>query len=71
MLHGTVGFLIFMILLRNFGLSFLMERLNPEYPTYKDLLQCGLVNEIRNAGFRITRTDTTFWDFFQLVQAER
>jgi ubiquinone/menaquinone biosynthesis C-methylase UbiE len=48
-----------------------MERLNPEYQTYKELLQCGLVNEIRNAGFNITRTETTFWDFFQIVEAER
>ncbi len=48
-----------------------MERFNPEYPTYKDLLKCGLTNEIERAGFRIIRTDTTSWEYFQIVLAEK
>jgi len=49
----------------------LMERLNPEYPTYKDMLKCGLTNEIELAGFRILKTDVTCWDYFQVVSAEK
>ncbi len=48
-----------------------MERFNPEYTTYKDLLKCGLANEIKRAGFRIIRTGVTSWDFFQIALAER
>ncbi len=48
-----------------------MERFNPEYPTYKDLLKCGLTNEIKRVGFRIIRTDTTSWEYFQIVLGER
>jgi len=48
-----------------------MERFNPEYPTYKNMLKCGLTNEIEKAGFGIVRTNTTFWEFFQIVLAER
>ncbi len=48
-----------------------MERFNPEYPTYKNMLKCGLTNEIRRVGFRIVRTNTTSWEFFQIVLAER
>ena len=48
-----------------------VERFNPEYPTYKDLLKCGLTNEIERAGFRIIRTDTTCWEYFQIVLGER
>lgn len=48
-----------------------MERLNPEYRTYKDLLECGLPNEIGRAGFKIVKRDTILWDFFQIVLAER
>jgi len=48
-----------------------LERFNPEYPIYKDLLKCGLTNEIERAGFRIIRTDTTSCEFFQIVLAER
>jgi ubiquinone/menaquinone biosynthesis C-methylase UbiE len=48
-----------------------LERLNPEYPTYKDLLASGLTAEIERAGFRILKTDTTVWGFFQTVLAER
>ena len=48
-----------------------MERFNPEYRTYKDLLKCGLTNEIEQAGFRIIRSDTTSWEYFQIVLGER
>jgi len=48
-----------------------MERFNPEYPTYKNMLKCGLTNEIKRAGFRIVRTNTTSWEFFQIVLAQR
>jgi demethylmenaquinone methyltransferase/2-methoxy-6-polyprenyl-1,4-benzoquinol methylase len=48
-----------------------LERFNPEYPTYRDLLRCGLTNEIKRAGFRIVRTDVTSWEFFQIVLADR
>ena len=48
-----------------------MEWFNPEYPTYKDLQECGLVNEIGHAGFKTIRTDTISWDLFQIVLAER
>lgn len=48
-----------------------MERLNPEYATYKDLQKCGLENEIRHAGFTIMKTDTFIWDLFQIVLAEK
>jgi SAM-dependent methyltransferase len=48
-----------------------LERFNPEYPTYKNMLACGLTNEIEAAGFRIVRTDTTCWDYLQIVLAER
>ena len=48
-----------------------MERFNPEYPTYKNMLKCGLTNEIKRAGFRIVKTDTASWEFFQIVLAEK
>ena len=48
-----------------------LERFNPEYPTYKNMLECGLTNEIELAGFRILRTDATCWDYFQIVLAEK
>jgi demethylmenaquinone methyltransferase/2-methoxy-6-polyprenyl-1,4-benzoquinol methylase len=48
-----------------------LERFNPEYPTYKDLLERGLTDEIERGGFRVVRTDVTSWDFFQIVLAER
>ena len=49
----------------------LLERLNPEYPTYRDLLEHGLVTEVTLAGFRILRTHTVALEFFQIVLAER
>jgi ubiquinone/menaquinone biosynthesis C-methylase UbiE len=48
-----------------------LERFNPEHPTYRDLLDSGLEREIGQAGFSIVETDTTAWDFFQTVVAER
>jgi ubiquinone/menaquinone biosynthesis C-methylase UbiE len=48
-----------------------MERFNPEYPTYRNMLSCGLTSEIELAGFRTVRTDTTCWEYFQIVLAER
>jgi len=48
-----------------------MERFNPEYPTYKNMLKCGLTSEIEQAGFKIVRTNTTSWEFLQIVLAER
>jgi SAM-dependent methyltransferase len=48
-----------------------LERFNPEYPTYKNMLECGLASEIESAGFRIVKTDVTCWDYFQIVMAEK
>jgi len=48
-----------------------MERFNPEYQTYKDMLKCGLTNEIERAGFKIIRRSTIIWEFFQIVLAEK
>ena len=47
------------------------ERFNPEYTTYKNMLKCGQTNEIKRAGFRIIRTNTTCWEFLQIVLAEK
>jgi ubiquinone/menaquinone biosynthesis C-methylase UbiE len=46
-----------------------MERFNPEYKTYKDLLNRGLVNQIKQAGFEIVKTKVISWEFFQIVLA--
>lgn len=48
-----------------------LERFNPEYPTYKDLLRCGLTSEISRTGFKILRVRTDAWDFFQTVLAKK
>lgn len=48
-----------------------MERVNPEYPTYKNLLESGPINEIKRANLKIIKTDTIFWEFFQIVLAEK
>jgi len=53
------------------GLFDFLERFNPEYPTYKNMLKCGLINEIERAGFRIVKTNTTSWEYLQIVLAER
>ncbi|MFH1312457.1 MAG: methyltransferase domain-containing protein [Candidatus Eisenbacteria bacterium] len=47
------------------------ERFNPEYPTYKDMLECGVLTEIENAGFRVIKTRTAAWDFFQTILAQK
>jgi demethylmenaquinone methyltransferase/2-methoxy-6-polyprenyl-1,4-benzoquinol methylase len=49
----------------------LLERLNPEYPTYKDLMQSGLINEIEAGGFRVVRSEVVCWEFFQMVVAAK
>jgi ubiquinone/menaquinone biosynthesis C-methylase UbiE len=48
-----------------------IERFNPEYSTYKNMLDSGLKNEIRRAGFKIIKKDIISWDFFQIVLAEK
>lgn len=48
-----------------------IERFNPEYSTYKDMLDSGLENEIGRAGFKIIKKDIISWDFFQIVLAEK
>ncbi len=48
-----------------------IERFNPEYSTYKDMLDSGLKNEIGRAGFKIIKKDIISWDFFQIVLAEK
>lgn len=48
-----------------------LERFNPEYPTYKDLLERGLTNEIERGEFRVIKTDDSSWEFFQMVLAAR
>lgn len=44
----------------------------PDYyvRTYKDMLKCGLTNEIKQAGFRVIETDIACWEFFQIALAE-
>jgi ubiquinone/menaquinone biosynthesis C-methylase UbiE len=49
----------------------LLEWPTPEYSTYRDLLQSGLINEISEAGFRIMQTEVVASQFFQVVVAER
>ena len=48
-----------------------LERFNPEYTTYRNLLECGLTNEVKRVGFRILKTETLSWEFFQIVLAEK
>ncbi len=48
-----------------------LERFNPEYTTYKNLLKCGQTDEIKQAGFRVIKTNTTLWEFMQIVLAEK
>jgi demethylmenaquinone methyltransferase/2-methoxy-6-polyprenyl-1,4-benzoquinol methylase len=49
----------------------LLERANPEYATYRDLLERGLVNEVTLAGFRILKAYSVALEFFQIVAAKR
>jgi ubiquinone/menaquinone biosynthesis C-methylase UbiE len=48
-----------------------MERFNLEYPTYRDLLNCGLAGEVEQSGFRITRKDTICPEFFEILMGEK
>jgi hypothetical protein len=48
-----------------------IDRFTPEYPTYKDLLQCGLVNEIKEAGFRVIRIEIAAFELLQIVLSEK
>lgn len=48
-----------------------LERFNPEYPTYKDLLANGLINEMTQAGFEVRKTDILCREFFQVAVAGR
>jgi ubiquinone/menaquinone biosynthesis C-methylase UbiE len=48
-----------------------LESFNPEYTTYKNMLKCGLTDEIKRAGFRVVKTTTTLWEFMQIVLAEK
>jgi ubiquinone/menaquinone biosynthesis C-methylase UbiE len=48
-----------------------LERFNPEYPTYRDLLERGLATEIADAGFMVIKTRVAAWDLFQTILAEK
>ena len=48
-----------------------LERLNPEYQTYRDMLKSGLKNEIEQAGFKIIKTAIVLSGFFQIILAEK
>jgi SAM-dependent methyltransferase len=47
-----------------------LERFNPEYATYRDLMRRGLINEIEGGGFRVTRSRVIARGFFQIVLGE-
>ena len=47
------------------------EYLTPEYPTYRDLLESGLKNEVETAGFAIIDTAITASGYFQMILAEK
>lgn len=49
----------------------LLERLNPEYPTYRDLMRRGLIDEIERGGFRVARSRVIARGFFQIVLGEK
>jgi len=49
----------------------LLERLNPEYPTYRDLMQRGLIHEIEQGGFQVVRSEIIAGGFFQIVVGEK
>ena len=48
-----------------------LEWPTPEYPTYIDLLDHGLGNEMAEAGFQVRRTEAVAAEFFQVVMAEK
>jgi len=47
------------------------EYLTPEYPTYRDLLESGLRNEVETAGFSTLETSITASGYFQMILAEK
>lgn len=47
------------------------EFLTPEYPTYKDLLESGLQNEVEAVGFSTLEMRTTASGYFQMILAEK
>jgi demethylmenaquinone methyltransferase/2-methoxy-6-polyprenyl-1,4-benzoquinol methylase len=47
------------------------EYLTPEYPTYRDLLDSGLQNEVEAAGFTTIDTGITASGYFQMILAEK
>jgi demethylmenaquinone methyltransferase/2-methoxy-6-polyprenyl-1,4-benzoquinol methylase len=47
------------------------EYLTPEYPTYRDLLESGLQNEVEAAGFTTVDTGLTASGCFQMILAEK
>ena len=47
------------------------EYLTPEYPTYRDLLESGLQNEVEAAGFITLDTAITASGCFQMILAEK
>jgi demethylmenaquinone methyltransferase/2-methoxy-6-polyprenyl-1,4-benzoquinol methylase len=49
----------------------LLEWPTPEYPTYRDLMESGLTNEVSAAGFEVITTEVVASEFFQVVVAER
>jgi ubiquinone/menaquinone biosynthesis C-methylase UbiE len=49
----------------------LLERLNSEYPTYRDLMRRGLIREIEQGGFRVARSQVIAGGFFQIVMGKK
>ena len=47
-----------------------LERLNPEYPTYRDLMRRGLIHELERGGFGVVRSEVIAGGFFQIVRGE-
>jgi ubiquinone/menaquinone biosynthesis C-methylase UbiE len=47
------------------------EYITPEYPTYRDLLESGLRNEVEAAGFTTLDTGITASGYFQMILAEK
>jgi ubiquinone/menaquinone biosynthesis C-methylase UbiE len=47
------------------------EYLTPEYPTYRDLLDSGLQNEVEAASFSTIDTGITASGYFQMILAEK
>jgi ubiquinone/menaquinone biosynthesis C-methylase UbiE len=47
------------------------ERFNPEYRTYKDMLEHGLTGEVEQAGFKIVTRETALHETNQIILAEK